>query len=294
MEIKSFLFVCIIFSLGINIKSQSYCDFINEVKTYQDSVELIETFEDECRTPEIDTTSFDINVYLSLFDKLRLDSGKICRYINSYSNRAGKPMLYVKDVNFNEDQYIKGKIATERSRIDSVISQKKDSLPEDELDRVVHLYENLKDCYDSKSVLMSYASDSVNRACNNLIPEDSPKGYLQYLFFHQMGEQFALYWHSYYGEKAVICSEKDIKHYLNRYKEGDSFSYNEDEIRDLLHVDLTPKIKLDSSRCTITWYEIYTHAGIFKRTYTIERKYPFRIKNVDKEEITTITADFVY
>jgi hypothetical protein len=110
-----------------------------------------------------------------------------------------------------------------------------------------------------------------------------------------MGEQFALFWHAYYREKTVLCDKKDIEYFLSYYKERKGyFNYEENKIRDLLNSDISPVVKLDSTNCTIDWYEIYTHGGIYKNTYTIERALPFRIKRVASEKIAAISALFFY
>ena len=112
-----------IFDLEINTWAQSSCDFIRKIRDYQKSVKLIEHLDNESKSPEVDTTSFNINVYMSLFNRLKVDSGKVCCLIGLYDNRAGGPLLYAKDKNFNEYEYISRKISEVNERIDSIISQ---------------------------------------------------------------------------------------------------------------------------------------------------------------------------
>jgi hypothetical protein len=289
-----------IFNFEINTWAQTSCGFIRKIQDYQKSVKLIEHLDNESKVPEVDTASFNINVYMSLFNRLKVDSGKVCCLIGLYDNRAGGPLLYAKDKNFNEYEYISRKISEANERIDSIISQnilkyKRDNFSEEKINRMTRLYENLKRSYDRTYALIIYARDPGNKLCNNLIPDDSKEGYLQYLYFYQMGEQFALFWHSYYGEKTVLCDKKDIEYFLSYYRERKgSFEYEENKIRDLLNLDMSPVVELDSTNCTIGWYEIYTHGGIYKNTYTIERAYPFRVKNVASEKIATISPMFLY
>lgn len=299
MKIKFILTICLVFNVGLIVSAQTHCDFIKKVRKYQKSAKLNEHLEEECRIPEVDTTSFDINVYMNIFNKLTLNSGKVCLLINNYGCDAGSPLLCVKDTAFNENKYITEIITKEKKLFDSIASQnilKYQNLPVDKIKRMVNSYERMKNAYYTRDyALRVFARDSVNKACNNIIPDESREGYLQYLFFNQMGEQFALFWHSYYMEKTVICDKSDVEYYLNYYgKSKDSFNYSEKEISDLLHSDLSPVVELDSIDCKITWYEIHTHGGIFKKTYSIERKYPFRVKNTYKETITTISANFFY
>jgi hypothetical protein len=282
----------------INIRAQNSCDFIRKIRDYQKSVKLIEHMDDENKVPEIDTESFNINVYLSLFNRLKVDSGKICCLIGNYDKTAGWPLLYAKDRNFNESGYISKKISEANERTDSFISQnilryKKDNFPEERINRMIRTFENLKKGYDTTYALKIYARDPLNKLCNNLIPDDSQEGYLQYLFFHEMGEQFALFWHAAGGEKTVLCNKKDIEYFLNYYrKSNSSYDYEENKIVDLLNLDISPVVELDLTNCTIIWYEIFTCGGIFKNKYTIERAYPFRVRKVESEEIVTISPRF--
>ncbi len=300
MKIKLILIICLVLNVGLIVSAQTYCNFIKKVREYQNSVKLNEHLEEEPRIPEVDTTSFDIHVYMNLFNKLTLNSGKECLMVNNYNLDGGSPLLCVKDTAFNENKFVAEIITRQKNFIDSIVSKNKlkyksENLPEEKISRMVNFYENQKKALTRDYALRVLASDSVNKACNNLTPDDSRDGYLQYLFFNQMGEQFALFWHSYYMEKTVICDKRDIEYYLNYYgKRKDSFKYSEKEISDLLHADLSPVVELDSTDCKITWYEIHTHRGIFKKTYSIERKYPFRVKNIYNESITSISPNFFY
>lgn len=300
MKIKLILIICLLLNVRLIVSSQTYCNFIRKVREYQKSVKLNEYSKENGQIPEVDTTSFDIDVYMNLFNKLTLNSGKVCLMVNNYNPDHGSPLLCVKDTAFNENKFIAEIITRRKNFIDSIVQKNKstyksENYPEEKISRMVNFYDNQKKELTRDYALRVWASDSVNKARNNLTPDDSTDGYIQYLFFNQMGEQFALFWHSYYMEKTVICDKYDVEYYLNYYeKRKDSFKYSEKEISDLLHADLSPVVKLDSINCRITWYEIHTHEGIFKKTYSIERKYPFRVKNIYNESITTISPNFFY
>lgn len=63
--------------------------------------------------------------------------------------------------------------------------------------------QKLKD--KNKKSLYNFLNKTEIRAKNHIVPKDSERGFLQYLFFYELGEQFALKWHSYYNEKRIIC-----------------------------------------------------------------------------------------
>jgi hypothetical protein len=284
----------------INTRAQNSCDFIRKIRDYQKSVKLIEHMDDVNKVPEIDAMSFNINVYLSLFNRLKVDSGKICCLIGNYDKTAGWPLLYAKDRYFNESGYISNKLFEANERIDSFISQnilryKKANFPEERINRMIRTFENLKKGYDTTYALKIYARDPINKLCNNLIPDDSQEGYLQYLFFHEMGEQFALFWHAGCEEKTVLCNRKDVEYFLSYYrKRNSSYDYEENKIVDLLNSDISPVVELGLTNCTISWYEIFTCRGIFKNKYTIERTYPFRVIKVESENIMKVSPQFFF
>jgi hypothetical protein len=281
------------------VKAQTYCDFINKVQAYQDSVKLFERKNDRIKPVEVDSTSFDTNLYMKLFDKLSLPVGLECHLYSNYNTDLGSPTLYLRSKTFDEIEYINKKIVQYCQSIDSVISKKilefkKDNLSEERVSRMMKYYEFQKICLNKDNALASFALDSMNRACDQLVPEDSMLGYLQYLFFHQFGEEFALYWHSNYRAKSILCSKKDVNSFLDYYRKADLFDYEKDKIAGLLYSDLTPVLDLSENECQISWFEIETHNGIFKRCYRIERHAPFRVRLVTEEKIANISARFFY
>ena len=289
-----------ILNFEINTWAQTSCDLIRKIRVYQKSVKIIEHMDDENKVPEVDTTSFNINIYMGLFNRLKVDSEKTCCLIGIYDKQGGWPLLYAKDRNFNESEYISKKVSEANERTDSIISQnilkyKKANISEEKINRMVGFFENLKKSHDRTYALIIYARDSVIKLCNNLIPDDSQEGYLQYLYFHEMGEQFALYWHAAYGEKTVLCDSNDVEYFLSYYRKSkDSYEYEENKIRDLLNSDISPVVELDSTNCTISWYELFICGGIYKNTYKIARAYPFRVNKVESEKIARISPRFFF
>jgi len=61
-----------------------------------------------------------------------------------------------------------------------------------------------------------------------------------------------------------------------------------------LDLDLSPKVSIEPANCTITWYEIFTHRGILKKTYKIEREPPFQVEKVSEKEMAAISTKFFY
>jgi len=258
-----------------SVSSQNNIDFLRSVKKYQDSVKPVTPW----RTPDIiDTTTFNLNKYLRIFNKLKLPSGLKCQYTYRYDGTSGDPMLYVVKDSFDLESYLENEtqLFFKQNNFDTTKITPKDTKL---FKRIVALYR--------------YANQ--NNAKNFILPEDSKVGYLQYLFFNQFGDVFALYWHSGAGEKSVIFSNDELKRLYNSYlKRTDSFSYDKEKFKGLLNLNTSPIIEMKKNSCIITWYEIMTHTGIYKSTYEISRSAPYTIEKKGNIKILEIHADFIY
>ena len=107
---KLFLLESIIFSFFIfifygNAESQTYCNFIKKVQSYQfnyDSVREQRFINDDSYNfLELDTSLFKIKQYMNIYDKLTIRPGYeiMVNYIDAGLN--GEPILYVKEKNFD-------------------------------------------------------------------------------------------------------------------------------------------------------------------------------------------------
>ena len=259
MVIQKHIFIFIISLSPIVLKSQDYCEFIQKIQEYQDSVKLKNSGDFNI----IDTTTFNIHEYLSFFNEIGIEKGiRIGVYFldNFYD---GNPYIYA-----------------------------------------LRSHEKLID--KNKRALYKFLNQPESRAKNHIKPNDSKIGFLQYLFFYVMGEQFALKWHSNYNEKYIICSEKKLKNVVNEFKKYFQPYSNKKEIEvPLFRVDsiqlkkiekINPAIKLEfgNEHCTISWIENRTNKGIYRCTYKIQREAPNEIEIVSEEELLDITIGFIY
>ena len=97
LNLKQFLCLFLILSITQVLSAQDFCKFIQEVQKYQDSVKIKYNGEDA----SIDTSTFNLNSYLSYFDLLKVnDNKKICIYYRN-SMGGGDPCLYA--INANEN-----------------------------------------------------------------------------------------------------------------------------------------------------------------------------------------------
>ena len=160
--------------------------------------------------------------------------------------------------------------------------------------------------FNTRNSLYKFLNEPASRAKNHAIPMDSEKGFLQYLFFSELGEQFALKWHEYYNEKYIICSEKKLYEIVNGFRncnqaendEGEMvlplFSVDSQELNEFAQINPTIKIELTNEYCTITWIENRTHSGIYRCKYKIQRQIPYEIERINEEQLLKISIGFDY
>ncbi len=269
------------------IEAQNYCDFIKKVQAYQDSVEI-------CRdTSEtntyympniIDSSTFDIDVYMQMFDKLKIRQGFECSVYFADYFLDGTPIIYVKEKDFDLNKYIGQKI------IEKNVPNK------DSVENNRRLFFN------------NFLDNPQRRAFNNVTPDNTEEGFLQYLLFNQMGELFALKWHSLEAQRYVICSDSEMIKIIEDYKDNNYsfmgfgtekpsfqlFTFKIIDSINLFEIDSYIKIKMLPDKCFITWYELETHHGIFRRTYLIYKTAPYLVEKVFEEKLANINMNFNY
>ena len=163
----------------------------------------------------------------------------------------------------------------------------------------VHYQDNF---FDGKPYLYSIKSSSNNFHLNdstefaryNIKPEDSELGYIEYLFFCEFGDQFALKWHANFNEKFVLFNDSCMDNIIKEYLDNDIFIVDKQSLLQLKETDPMPVVKLEESSCIITWIEIQTHYGIYKKTYSISRKKPYTVTLLDSRLILPIQAGILY
>jgi hypothetical protein len=246
-------------------RAQYYCDFIKKVQKYQASVKLIYQGQYDI----IDLATFDLDTYLEFFNKLVIPDGMKIKVYYFDNNFNGSPFLYSIRSTQNIDEII-----------DSIYTYKIKINPTQEINKRFLYYD--------------FLNDSCSKAKNNVIPENSDFGFFQYLFFSEMGEQFALKWHTRIESKKIICSNEMINRFIKEHKNNTRFYVDSISLEKLRQCSPTPIVKSSETYYEITWIENRTHSGVFKCTYRIEKESPFRIKKIKEKKILDIIRNFVY
>ena len=243
-------------------------DFIKKIKSYQNSVEI--KYITEKNIDVIDSTTFHLHEYMKMFNAIEIkNKNNFFDYFYFDNYVDGRPYIYVKNKNCNF--------------IDEIMKQINGRYLDDtEAATFVH------------SKIYSFLNDSVNRAFNNIVPKNSEEGFVQYLFFREFGEQFALKWHAAYKEKYVITSKDELENIIKKYSENKSFLVDTMQLKILFDINPTPTILFDKEKYVITWHEIETHNGIFQRTYSISQDFPYQIVLLEEKKIINIYMMFNY
>lgn len=284
---------------SISLSSQDAAGFIKRIGDYQRAIKLTR---DE--PTDIDTSTFNLKKYLSLFDKLRIQDGMKCECVYFDNRLDGKPYIIATKDSFNLEGFI-GQKALMKIRKDTIFrSQIKISHPKSfeflnhtdsarKIDRIIYDTRIFKEVYHFE--LYKFLSDSINRAYNYMIPEDSEEGYLQYAYFREFSEMFGLKWHAGYIRKSVIYSRAKMEQAIKEFSGGELFTIpDRDKLKNLRSIEPSPIIELTSTHCILTWIELEDFNGIYKRTYQISRKNPHEIREIAEDQLIEIQPNFVF
>ncbi len=267
-KIYRYFFLFFLF-LSSHLNAQVGIDFIEKISTYKDSVKYKFLAIEGKRKAVLDSSTFDADTYRKFFDKLYLPKGKKLQCYYEYRQTSSHPHLFVTSDTLDIRKYLH-------------FLFEKDS--DKSYARQYHIE------FDSVGVLVR---NSDNFLENNFIPEDSKEGYLQYLYLINKGEYFAYLWHDAYAENEVLISNKRLDNFLKMYNKED-FIYDINKFKQLYNIDKTPKVYWGSEYYLITWYELWTHRGVFKCTYKIDKKAPHEIEEIAWENILPIDINFIY
>ncbi len=156
------------------------------------------------------------------------------------------------------------------------------------------LKENQKIDNKDKESLYNILNKKELRAKNHIIPKDSIVGFIQYLFFSEMGEQFALKWHSNYNQKRIVCSSEALSRVINELSKSEMFTTDSTGLMKLKEVPPEIVIEKSDKDYTVTWIENRTHSGIFKCSYQINRHRPYDIIKTKEDKLLQIYLNFIY
>lgn len=255
----------------------SYCEFINKVQSYQGKIET----KDQDDYVIFDPNTFNINTYLNFFDKLYIKAGYRIDALYYGNSMGGQPFLcgLKDDQNFDKvHEHIANNKRIRKTRTKSVDdSRKKD---------------------DTIAIDPKYIDNFLKKTDirHLVIPEDSEYGFLQYLFWVKMSNQFALYWHSLYLQKNIICSLEKMDRLIEYYNSirSTSLIYSITGIEKFNQSSVISVVTKEPNCYQIIWYEYRNNDGIYRCRYMINRKPPFDIKLVNNRSVLKLNSNICY
>lgn len=183
--------------------------------------------------------SFDINSYFQVFDKIRLQQGKVLAYVYAYDRHGGMPFIYAKDIGEAEI---------------SDINQFWQRFPQTRVERLLGGDNSL---------------NTISTYEKALSFEKSFLGYVQHSLFLWTSNKFFLFWHALYDKKTYLFSKQALNHQIERIvKNGDAFTPEEETILKLL--DPYPKIIVFRNKVEVYLFSIDSATNGFywnKTTY---------------------------
>ncbi|MCU4158076.1 hypothetical protein J1N10_19025 [Carboxylicivirga sp. A043] len=254
----------ILLLISINLSGQQHFDFIDKIQDYQQNVEL----DNSSDYTIIDSTTFDIGKYLGMFDKLEIETRLKPQLFYVADMFGGCPYLVAIEDTFNVSEYVKSELET----------IKKDKYYDPD---------------NARGAVISELMVETENLKDFIIPINSKDGFVQYLFYSEMAECFALYWHSNYRKKLIISSTKKFKERMKPFLKSDLYSVNKKRYSSLKKQDLSPQVAFRDGKYIIIWYEILPHNGVYKRKYEIENHLPYKIEMVNEENVLQIQANYI-
>ena len=255
-----------------------------------------------------------IHLTLLLMISLIAKSQDYCDFIENVQNYQGSAKLkhigdydVIDSATFNINTYL--------SSFDNIEVEKEYRIGvyffDNYLDGNPYLYalkndQKLDNNNNNNKSLYDFLNKTEIRAKKHIVPKDSEKGFLQYLFFCEMGEQFALKWHSNYNKKFIISTKKKLDTVIKEFKkynqiktdsnttEMPAFQVDLQELNKFAQINPTVEIEMTKEFCIITWIEDITHSGIYRCKYKIQRQFPYNIEKMNEELLLKITTGFLY
>ena len=249
-----------------------YCEFIEAVQSYQQKVKTI--YQDDYRI--IDPNTFDINRYIGFFDKINIKRGFRIDALYYGTSADGMPYLCGLSEKQNFDYAYelisnnsKRNRESEQEGIEMLLTDSHKGEEDKEIDYTKLLFEFIE----------------KNNIKQFIEPEDSDYGFLQYLFLMEMGNQFALYWHSYYNRKYIFCSIELVEEFVNNSKKSGFYRIQDNDLQRLKQFSLIPDIIKNTDFYQITWFESKEFEGIYKCVYEIDKIKPFNIRLISSDKV---------
>ena len=147
----------------------------------------------------------------------------------------------------------------------------------------------------------SLASHDYGGMCRSyldqLLVADTPQGYMDFITLLTMGDQFRLFWHSFYNDFQIICNQEDVEVLFATYRvcpttkcSHDEYTeacdwecFNGDDIKTARDLDMTPTVQRhDNGTVSVGVVRFTKFGGLSRQTYLLRKQQPSASGDCDK------------
>jgi hypothetical protein len=126
--------------------------------------------------------------------------------------------------------------------------------------------------------------------------DDTPEAYLQLSLLTLMGSQFYLFWHAGYNDSQILCGSSDIERIISENAQSD-FGMKMDLTQKLKARAISepgPSVEIKNDRVTVSMLVFTNWGGFIRRTYTINRAFPYAILDVQNETLVEYNCGVMF
>ena len=212
------------------------------------------------------TNKFDVNRYFTVLDKLQLEPGLVLDWVYANHGIGGYPVLYARagDAAPFADYAAYAGFPANAREPPSVTAEGRERLRYGYLEQI--------------------------RA------EDSPAGFFQLVVLRLLGDRFGLFWHEFYNEIALVCSQPGWQAILQREQQrGEPYTPPPaDFIAAAEKIDFTPAITMSDTQVDVEVTTYCPFRGLERCHIEISRPFPHRILQQSATNLLQHSQHFLF
>jgi len=193
----------------------------------------------EDMNPAVQDGDFNVSSYFDVLGYLFLPQGTILDYVYVFNGMGGFPLLYV------------------RNQTDERFATANDLI-------------YAKNC-SSPWTCPNYL--------NEIIVDNSPPGFLQFVILDVKGDQFYLFWHDNYNDYKIITTSASVEEIVQSYPpcqgdewEGQYGCFDTEHVEMARSLDVTPTIQCNDTMVEVGVVLFTEWGGFVQRTYALSRE----------------------
>lgn len=152
--------------------------------------------------------------------------------------------------------------------------------------------------YKSENNLTGEDKDEYNKGNNyerflkHVKLDKTPDSYFQYIMLKVMASQFALGWHANYNDGEIVCTNSMINNILART--DDLYHFDDDTIKKAKAIEPQPYVEIDKEKAIIRTIIFSKWSGFVELKYHLDKKFPHKIIEIEKENLVEYNCGLVF